>query len=256
MYESDGGMVVGSRSCLSFDDGCTHTRTHVHSFNPSSKVAPGYQDILGDVGDDTVRDACWACVYVHSLVPKDHPHPTFQSYPKQVEAVAGVFNETDMYADDAPDGADEGFGAPEFGEEDHVRVRDGQEQMFGLQEGNYPSIDPILREMEGFGAEDSEAEDDGVDYGTSSGSEGKREGEGGGSVGRGGAGMFGSRSNSGGGGGGGAARRNPAPPSAARGAGGSIVFAEGFAAAERAAGSDMSQSDYDGDDDDSEDDEE
>lgn len=186
---------------------------------------------------------------------KDHPHPTFQSYPKQVEAVAGVFNETDMYADDAPDGADEGFGAPEFGEEDHVRVRDGQEQMFGLQEGNYPSIDPILREMEGFGAEDSEAEDDGVDYGTSSGSEGKREGEGGGSVGRGGAGMFGSRSNSGGGGGG-AARRNPAPPSAARGAGGSIVFAEGFAAAERAAGSDMSQSDYDGDDDDSEDDEE
>lgn len=177
---------------------------------------------------------------------------------EQMEAVAGVFNETDIHADDVPDGAEEGFGAPEFGDEDHVRVRDGQEQMLN----SLPSIDPILRELEGFGGEDSEAEDDGVYYGTSSSDvedDDERQGqEEGGGASR-GQGMFGSSGT--------AAGRKPAPaPGASAGAsaggggggGGVVVFAEGFAAVERAgaAGSDMSHSDYDGDDDGSDDEEE
>lgn len=184
---------------------------------------------------------------------------------EQVEAVAGVFNETDIHADDVPDGAEEGFGAPEFGDEDHVRVRDGQEQMLN----SLPSIDPILRELEGFGGEDSEAEDDGVYYGTSSSDvedderQGQGQEEGGGSASR-GHGMFGIGSGT-------AAGRRPAPaPGASAGVGasaggggggggsGGVVFAEGFAAVERAgaAGSDLSHSDYDGDDDGSDDEEE
>lgn len=187
----------------------SHRYTH-DSFNPSSKVAPSYQDILGGADDD-----------------------------ENGEALAGVFAEADLGADEIPDGADaDGFNAAEFGEEDHVRVRDGQEQLLWL-ERNAPAIDPILREMEGLGDDGEGEEDDAALYGSSSSSdEEEEEGETGRGIG------------SGGGGAGGLFGKRPGG-AAASGA----AFAEGFAALERGerAGSDtQSHSDYDGDDDDSE----
>lgn len=186
------------------------TNTNVRSFNPSSKVAPGYQDILGGAGDD------------------------------DVEVIAGVMAEADVGFDEIPDGADEGFGAAEFGEEDYVRVRDGEEQLRWL-ERSAPEIDPVLREMEGLGGEDGEG-DEGL-YGESSSSsddeeEGEKVEEWAGRGGRGGGGLFGIGASAAGAG--------------AAGGGGGPAFDQGFAALERAgAAGGGSESDYEGDDDDS-----
>lgn len=186
------------------------------SFNPSSKVAPSYQDIFGGADDG------------------------------EMEAVARVFAEADLGGDEVPDGADaDGFNAAEFGEEDYIRARDGQEQQLWLERNAPASIDPVLLEMQGLVGEDDDDEDDAAVYGTSS-SDSEEEGGEGGCTGRGLLGKGPGRAV--------AATVVAAASSSSWGGKGGMVFAEGFVAVDRARFGSETSDDYDGDDDGSEDD--